>query len=150
MGDFGPHLWITILRKPDYSTCRPPASSTPLQSGIDLTPALVSCGQSVLIGVVIGECGFATARRLGHRMGIVVQFRWPIASSEVIAKLVELGYLRPAKRHKIGVVENAMERLRQDLHRDGVIRAGDLSAVPEDDKQERDDAPAAISSPDGN
>ena len=45
-------------------------------------------------------------------MGIVVQFRRPIASSEVIAKLVELGYLRPAKRHKIGVVENAMERLR--------------------------------------
>ena len=83
-------------------------------------------------------------------MGIVVQFRRPIASSEVIAKLVELGYLRPAKRHKIGVVENAMERLRQDLHRDGVIRAVDLSAVAEADEQERDGAPAAISSPDGN
>jgi hypothetical protein len=42
-------------------------------------------------------------------MGIVVQFRRPVASSEVIAKLVELGYLRPAKRHKIGVVENAVD-----------------------------------------
>src|ERR1700674_620860 len=60
----------------------PPASSTPVQSRIDLTPALVTCGQSVLIGVVTGECGFATARRLEHCMGIVVQFRRPVASSE--------------------------------------------------------------------
>ena len=122
----------------------------PVQSRIDLTPALVTCGQSVLIGVVTGECGFATARRLEHCMGIVVQFRRPVASSEVIAKLVELGYLRPAKRHKIGVVQNAVERLRQDLHRDGVIRTGDLSAAAKDDKQERDGAPAATSSSDGN
>ena len=82
-------------------------------------------------------------------MGIVVQFRRPVASSEVIAKLVELGYLRPAKRHKIGVVENAVERLRQDLHRDGVIRAGDLSVAAKDEKQECDGA-SAISSSDGN
>jgi hypothetical protein len=70
---------------------------------------------------------------VGARMGIVVQFRRPVASPEVIAKLVELGYLRRAKRHKAGVVENAVERLRQDLHRDGVISAGDLSpsVVPE-------------------
>jgi hypothetical protein len=83
-------------------------------------------------------------------MGIVVQFRRPVASPEVIAKLVELGYLRPAKRHRIGVVENAVERLRQDLHRDGVISAGDLSPVPKDEKQEGDGAPAAISSSDAN
>jgi hypothetical protein len=81
-------------------------------------------------------------------MGTVIQFRRPVASPEVVAKLVELGYLRPAKRHKAGVVENAMERLRRDLHRDGVIRAGDLSPALKDDRQERDQAPPAVSSSD--
>lgn len=81
-------------------------------------------------------------------MGIVVQFRRPVASHEVIAKLVELGYLRRTKRHKSGVVESAVERLRQDLHRDGVIGAGDLSPlalVPE-----RAPPPKAKSSSDPN
>lgn len=90
------------------------------------------------------------ARRLGHRMGIVVQFRRPAASSEVVAKLVELGYLRRAKRHKPDVVENAVERLRQDLHRDGVISAGELLPASKGEKQERDGTPPAISSSDGN
>jgi hypothetical protein len=49
-------------------------------------------------------------------MGIVLQFRRPVASPEVVAKLVELGYLRPTKRHKASVIESAIERLRQDLH----------------------------------
>jgi hypothetical protein len=80
-------------------------------------------------------------------MGIVIQFRRPAASPAVVAKLVELGYLRPGKRHKAGVVENAVERLRQDLHREGVICAGDLSPASKDDKQERDQAlPGAVSS----
>jgi hypothetical protein len=83
-------------------------------------------------------------------MGIVVQFRRPVASPEVVAKLVELGYLRRARRHKAGVIENAVERLRQDLHRDGVIRPRDLSPVPKDEKQERNGALAAISSSDAN
>jgi hypothetical protein len=43
-----------------------------------------------------------------------------------------------------------MERLRQDLHRDGVIRPRDLSPVPKDEKQERNGALAAISSSDAN
>lgn len=81
-------------------------------------------------------------------MGIVIQFRRPSASAEVVAKLVELGYLRPAKRHKAGVIENAVERLRRDLHRDGVIRAGDLLPVPEERKQARDRTPPAFSSSD--
>lgn len=83
-------------------------------------------------------------------MGIVVQFRRPVASSEVIAKLVELGYLRAAKRHKVGVVENAVERLRQDLHRDGVICAGDLSPARKDEKPEHAAAPPVRSSSDQN
>jgi hypothetical protein len=79
-------------------------------------------------------------------MGIVIQFRRPVASPEVIAKLVELGYLRPTKRHKAGAIENAMERLRQDLHGNGVISAGDLSPPPVKTASERDPAPRAMSS----
>jgi hypothetical protein len=81
-------------------------------------------------------------------MGIVIQFRRPVASPEVIAKLVELGYLRPTKRHKAGVVENAIERLRQDLHRDGVISAGDLSPPLVKAVSEGDPEPRAMSSSD--
>jgi len=81
-------------------------------------------------------------------MGTVIQFRRPVASPEVIAKLVELGYLRPIKRHKADVVENAVERLRQDLHRDGVISAGDLSPPAAKASPERD--PARMSPSDVN
>jgi hypothetical protein len=45
----------------------------------------------------------------------------------VIVKLVELGYLRPAKRFNEGVVDHAVERLKWTLQRDGVICDGDLS-----------------------
>jgi hypothetical protein len=84
----------------------------------------------------------------GACMGIVIQFRRPVASPEVIAKLVELGYMRPTKRHKAGVVENAMERLRRDLHRDGVISAGDLSPPPAKAPSEREPASRTVSSSD--
>jgi hypothetical protein len=59
-------------------------------------------------------------------MGTVIPYRRRAASRAVIAKLVELGYLRPAKSYNEGVVEHAVERLRQALQRDGVI-FGDLS-----------------------
>jgi hypothetical protein len=81
-------------------------------------------------------------------MGIVLQFRRPVASPEVVAKLVDLGYLRPTKRHKASVIESAIERLRQDLHRDGVISTGDLSLVAKEKKQETGGTSQAISSPD--
>jgi hypothetical protein len=81
-------------------------------------------------------------------MGIVIQFRRQVASPEVVAKLVELGYLRPTKRHKPGVVENAVERLRQDLHRDGVISVGDLLPLAAETEGRRQQAAQAISSSD--
>jgi hypothetical protein len=99
--------------------------------------------------VVIVKCGIDRTP-FRARMGIVIQFRRPVASPEVIAKLVELGYLRPTKRHKADVVENAVQRLRQDLHRDGVISAGDLSPPPADDAPEHDRAPQPMSSSDTN
>jgi hypothetical protein len=48
-------------------------------------------------------------RSLGHPMDTVLPFRRRVASRAVIAKLVELGYLRPAKRDNEGVVEHAVD-----------------------------------------
>ena len=59
-------------------------------------------------------------------MGTVIQFRRPVASAEVIANLVNLGYLQPAKRYEANAVEAAVARLGHDLSRDGVICEGDL------------------------
>jgi hypothetical protein len=56
----------------------------------------------------------------------IIWLRRRIASPLVIAKLVELGYLKQAKRDNARAVENAIVRLRQRLYRDGVI-CGDLS-----------------------
>jgi hypothetical protein len=69
-------------------------------------------------------------------MGIVLQFRRPAVSAEVVAKLIKLGYLQPTKRYRAGVVENAVERLRRDLHRDGVISAGDISPTAKDEQRD--------------
>jgi hypothetical protein len=56
----------------------------------------------------------------------IIWLRRRIASPLVIAKLLELGYLKQAKRDNARAVENAIVRLRQRLYRDGVI-CGDLS-----------------------
>jgi len=64
-------------------------------------------------------------------MGTVVQFRRPLASAAVIAKLVELGYLRHGKRHKAAAIEHAIARLKEHLHRDGIICGGEaLRSLP--------------------
>ena len=60
-------------------------------------------------------------------MGGVIRFERPIASLRVITKLVELGYLQPGSRHRATAIERAIDRLRDDLIRDGVICDGDLS-----------------------
>ena len=59
------------------------------------------------------------------RMGTVIQFRRRVASAEVIANLVKLGYLQPAKRYEANALEAAVARLGHDLSRDGVICEGD-------------------------
>ncbi|HML06719.1 MAG TPA: hypothetical protein VK430_01130 [Xanthobacteraceae bacterium] len=70
-----------------------------------------------------------------------------LSSAKLIAELIKLGYLRPAKRHKIGTVKNALARLRQDLCQSGVIWEGDLSRhlLPDhaEGQQERFTAPMA-------
>ena len=63
-------------------------------------------------------------------MGAVLPFRRRAASRAVIGKLVELGYLRQAKRYNDGVVEHALQRLRLALQRDGLICDNDLSHDP--------------------
>jgi hypothetical protein len=61
----------------------------------------------------------------GCIMGSVVYLRRPIASQAVITKLVDLGYLQNGKRHRASAIEKAIERLRSDLCRDGVIWEGE-------------------------
>jgi hypothetical protein len=60
-------------------------------------------------------------------MSSVISFRRLTASAKVIAALVKLGYLQEGQRHRDTAVERAVERLRRDLYRAGVICDGDLS-----------------------
>jgi len=64
------------------------------------------------------------ANPTGRAIDAVLPFRRRAASRAVIGKLVELGYLRPAKRDSDGVVEHAVQRLRQVFQRDGLICEG--------------------------
>jgi len=64
------------------------------------------------------------ARAAGARVSNVIQFRRPVVSYAVIAKLVQLGYLHRGRRHKNNAVENAIALLRADLCRDGIISGG--------------------------
>ncbi len=43
--------------------------------------------------------------------------------------LIELGYLHPSKRHKPSAIEAAIEQLKTDLWRFGVIADGDLTRI---------------------
>jgi hypothetical protein len=47
----------------------------------------------------------------------------------VIAKLVQLGYLKPMKRYKPKLILKAVEFLKIDLWHAGVIEAGDLTKI---------------------
>jgi hypothetical protein len=69
-------------------------------------------------------------------MGGVVRLERPVASLAVITKLVELGYLPPGARHRATAVQRAIERLRSDLVRQGVIYDSNLSSSPEDEDQQ--------------
>jgi hypothetical protein len=73
-------------------------------------------------------------------MGNVVQFRRAVASFKVIESLVKLGYLRPGNRDRASAIEGAIERLGQDLYRDGVIREGNLSCITLEDDQQQEAA----------
>jgi hypothetical protein len=68
--------------------------------------------------------------------GVVVRFERRVASLAVITKLVELGYLQPGARHRATAVERAIDRLRSDLIREGVICDSNLSRSPKGEGQE--------------
>ena len=53
-----------------------------------------------------------------------------------LTKLVELGYLQPGARHRATAVERAIDRLRSDLVREGVICDSNLSSLPKDEDQQ--------------
>ena len=58
-----------------------------------------------------------------------------VASLAVITKLVDLGYLHPGARHRVTAVERAIDRLRMDLVRQGVIFDSNLSFSSKDEGQ---------------
>jgi len=62
-------------------------------------------------------------------MGSVNRLRRSVASTLVIARLVRLGYLRPAKRYKPKVILRAVERLKRDLWHVGIIEDSDLTKI---------------------
>jgi hypothetical protein len=66
--------------------------------------------------------------------GGVVRLQRPVASLAVITKLVELGHLQPGARHRATAVERAIDRLRSDLVRHGVVYDGNLSSSPKDER----------------
>ena len=73
----------------------------------------------------------------GSRMGgVVVRFERCVASLAVITKLVELGCLQPGARHCATAVERAIDRLRSDLIRQGVICDSNLSSSTKDEDQQ--------------
>ena len=68
-------------------------------------------------------------------MGGVIRFERAIASSAVITELVELGYLQPGARHRTAVAR-AIDRLRNDLVRQGGICDSNLSSSPKNEDQQ--------------
>ena len=76
-----------------------------------------------------------------NNMGSVNRSRRPGASTLVIAKLIQLGYLRPSKRYRSEAVDKAVERLKRDLWHVGAIEGGHLTkidkAAPGSAKQEK-------------
>jgi hypothetical protein len=62
-------------------------------------------------------------------VGDIARFERPVASSAVIASLVALNYLKEANRHRDSAIKRAIERLRHDLYRAGVIQTGDVSLI---------------------
>ena len=69
-------------------------------------------------------------------MSGVVRFERRVASLAVITKLVELGYLQQGARHRATAVERAIDRLRMDLVRHGVIYDSNLSSSSKDEGQQ--------------
>ena len=48
-------------------------------------------------------------------MNKVVQSPFRVASSEMIAKLIRAGYLKPARRHDADAITQAIAKMKQDL-----------------------------------
>jgi hypothetical protein len=78
----------------------------------------------------VHETGSTSAGTLGGVAWAALRFERRVASLAVITKLVELGYLQPGARHRATAVERAIDRLRSDLIRQGVIRDSNLSSSP--------------------
>ena len=61
-------------------------------------------------------------------MNKVVQSPFQVASSEMIAKLIRAGYLKPARRHDADAVTKAIVQMKQDLRGGGTDDDGPNAA----------------------
>ena len=52
-------------------------------------------------------------------MNKVLQSPFRVASSEMIAKLIRAGYLKPARRHDADAITKAIARMKNDLRGGG-------------------------------
>jgi hypothetical protein len=93
-----------------------------------------------------GRDSLLPQRRLKQAAGDVGGVGWAALLSALsgvlrlwqsITKLVELGYLQPGARHRATAVERAIDRLRTDLVRQGVVYDSNLPSSPKDEDQQR-------------
>jgi len=61
-------------------------------------------------------------------MNKVVQSSFQVASSEMIAKLIRAGYLKPARRHDADAITKAIAQMKQDLRGGGTDDDGPTAA----------------------
>ena len=63
----------------------------------------------------------APVKVLSRRTRSAGRFKRSTASSAVITKLIEFGYLQPKARHRADAIEKAIGRLRSNLIRAGIV-----------------------------
>ena len=103
---------------PGHTITKPTACSLPRTCDAVRTPGAAGGGAASDVEArkmsAAGDIG-------GSVGGVVVRFERRVASLAVITKLVELGYLQPGARHRATAVERAIDRLRSNLIRQGVL-----------------------------
>jgi hypothetical protein len=97
-----------------------------------VTPAKRGEACSALQGTASSFNCPARPQSTGHlnfdAMNKVVQSRFQVASSEVIAKLIRAGYLKHARRHDADAITKAIAQMKQDLRGRGTDDDGPNAA----------------------
>jgi hypothetical protein len=68
--------------------------------------------------------GLARPTQQAYKMSKVVPFPGYAGSSELIAKLINAGYLRPTQRHDADAITRAIAQMKEDLRGGGGGESG--------------------------